>query len=374
MRRNELVVQVFFELVKAGLWEKQVRLLPFGEIDFTEVYRLADEQSVVGLVAAGLDHVQDMKVTKPLALPFLKSVISLENRNTEMNRFIVRLFSILHEQKVFPLLIKGQGIARCYSRPQWRASGDIDLLVAQKDYAKAKAFLAQKADPSSVKEIEETLEFGFSIDPWVVELHGTLMCRIYKKMDKCLSKVQERCCELGETRIWKDDARDVPLPSVDLDIIVIFTHFLKHFFRNGIGLRQICDWCRLLWTYRDVIDRDLLESHLKEMDIQKEWKAFAAYAVGYLGMPEEAMPFYDSSIRWRHKARRINTDILQNGNFGHNSDDSYQEKCPYIISKFISLWRYFCDAVRHTLIFPKGSLHTFFMLFSKGIHSVIHGV
>ena len=45
--------QAFLELVRAGLWEKDACLLQYGNIDFQEVYRLAQEQSVVGLVAAG---------------------------------------------------------------------------------------------------------------------------------------------------------------------------------------------------------------------------------------------------------------------------------------------------------------------------------
>ena len=82
-------------------------------------------------------------------------------------------------------------------------------------------------------------------------------------------------------RVWKNDGADVPLPSPDNDVIIVFTHFLQHFFVGGVGLRQICDWCRLLWTYRDSIDRGLLERRLKEMGIVSEWQAFGAFVVEY---------------------------------------------------------------------------------------------
>lgn len=62
--------QVFFALVRAGLWEKDVQLLPYGEVDYAEVMRLAQEQVVVGLVAAGLEHVTDMRVPQVWALQF----------------------------------------------------------------------------------------------------------------------------------------------------------------------------------------------------------------------------------------------------------------------------------------------------------------
>lgn len=40
--------QAFFALVRAGLWEQDVQLLPFGKVDFSAVMRLAEEQAVVG--------------------------------------------------------------------------------------------------------------------------------------------------------------------------------------------------------------------------------------------------------------------------------------------------------------------------------------
>ena len=50
-------IQAFVVLVRVGLWEKEARLVPFGKVGFEEVYRLASQQSVVGLVAVGLEHV-----------------------------------------------------------------------------------------------------------------------------------------------------------------------------------------------------------------------------------------------------------------------------------------------------------------------------
>ena len=52
--------RAFFELLRAGLWEKEVRLSPYKDIDFSAIMKLAEEQSVVGLVAAGLEHVAEL--------------------------------------------------------------------------------------------------------------------------------------------------------------------------------------------------------------------------------------------------------------------------------------------------------------------------
>lgn len=46
--------QAFFELLRAGLWEKDARLSPYKDINYSAVMRLAEEQSVVGLLLQGL--------------------------------------------------------------------------------------------------------------------------------------------------------------------------------------------------------------------------------------------------------------------------------------------------------------------------------
>ena len=56
--------QAFFELVRAGLWEKEARLSQYKDIDFSQLLRLAETQAVVGLVAAGIEHVVDVKIPK----------------------------------------------------------------------------------------------------------------------------------------------------------------------------------------------------------------------------------------------------------------------------------------------------------------------
>ena len=366
--------EVFFTLLRAGLWEQGVRLLPFGTVDFDDVYRIADEQSVIGLVAAGLEHVEDMKVKKQDALPFLKKVFSLESRYSAMNRFIGEIVERLASVGVRAILIKGQGVAQCYVRPQWRSAGDIDLLVSRSDYEHAKRILSPMAEANSIKENIRTLEYSMTIEPWVVELHGALDCRLSARMDRALGGIQESCCEKGEIRIWKNDGYEICLPSADNDVFVVFTHIVKHFFRGGIGLRQICDWCRLLWTNRQTIDQDLMSKHLLDMRLLTEWRAFAAFAVAYLGMPVDAMPFYNSSFYWKCKANLIKKDILREGNFGHKRDISYYQKYPFLIYKTISLWRHFRDAVLHSFLFPIDSWRVFFKVFSTGVDVAVNGM
>ena len=364
--------QALFTLLSAGLWEQDARLLQFGEINYQEVFQLAQEQSVVGIIAAGLEHIVDTVPPKIDVLSFVSSTIQLEQKNAAMNVFIAHLMKQLNTAGISSVLVKGQGIAQCYERPLWRSCGDIDLLLDAENYDKAKVFLTPIADRVD-EEIVKRKHLGITLHPWEIELHGTRHSELSKIVDSELDLIQQDTLGNRNVRVWQNGATTIYLPTPDNDVIFVFVHILQHFFKGGIGLRQICDWCRLMWTYRSEINVALLEQRLTRMGLMTEWKAFAALAVSHLAMPEAAMPIYSSGRKWRKKANRIVNFVLETGNFGHNRDTSYMRKRAYLIRKSVSLWRLTYDTLTRFLIFPLDSIRMWGRMLVKGVKVVAKG-
>lgn len=362
----------FLSLVKCGLWGMPVRLPQNTNIDYSEIYRLAEEQAVTGLVAAGIEHVTDVRVPQDTALQFVTSALQLEKRNLAMNSFVAQLIEKMRRQGIYAILVKGQGLAQCYERPLWRASGDVDLLLSHDNYQKTKDFLIPQASFVE-KENEKALHCGMALDQWVVELHGTLRSCYMPKMDKVIDEVQKDVFHGGNVRSWQNGQTQVFLPSFNNDVFFVFTHIIKHFFREGIGLRQVCDWCRLLFTCRESLDIELLKKRLSKSGVMTEWKAFAAFAVNYLGMPIEAMPLYSSEEKWLRKAEKINAYILSVGNFGHNRENIYKNT-NYFNRKTKSFFRRIGVATNHLFIFPIDSIKVFFRTLYYGLIGFVKGI
>lgn len=346
--------KVFFELLRAGLWEKEVRLSPYKDIDYSVILNLTEEQSVVGLVAAGLEHVSDVKVPQQWALQFAGQTIQLEQRNKAMNDFIAKLIGKLRNEDVYTLLVKGQGIAQCYERPLWRACGDVDLYLSNDNYEKAKKLLLHIAT-NIEKEEKKRLHLGMTVEGWVVELHGTMHTKLSRRMNRVADDVH---CDLfynGNVRSWNDSGVQIFLPNANNDAIIIFNHIINHFFMEGVGLRQICDWCRLMWTYRSDLDLRLLDTRIRKMGLRTEWKAFYNLASRYLGMPDLGEGIMASDSRFDKKADWIMEYVLESGNFGHNRDVSYRAKNSAAVVNTITLWRRICDFAKFTSVFPLDS-------------------
>lgn len=372
--------KAFFELLRAGLWEKEARLSDFKVIDYYSILLLAEEQSVVGLVTAGLERISDVKKSKDVVRQFVGNTLQIEHRNKEMNDFVAQLIDGLRRKDVYAILVKGQGVAQCYERPLWRACGDVDLLMSDANYEKAKKVLMPLATEVET-EYTHFKHQGMTINGFAVELHGTQHSRLSKRVDSMIDVVQKDVFYGGNVRSEEFKSSNgsrvqVFLPAPNDDVIFVFTHILHHFFFEGIGLRQLCDWCRLLWKYRSVIDVKLLEKRLRTAGLMSEWKAFAAFAVEYLGMPIEAMPLFDENdnqnANLKKKAEKVNRFVLAVGNFGHKKRRDYTGQ-PYLLRKFNSFWGRLSDMLRHFTIFPKDSIVFFGGVLRSGLHAAVRG-
>ena len=355
--------KTFFELLKAGLWgggNPDIRI--DGTTDWNYIYRLAQEQSVQGIVLSGLEELRangiELSVPKVLLLQWIGEVQVIEQRNKEMNVFVAELIEKLRKEDIYAILVKGQGIAQCYEKPLWRTSGDIDLLLSESNYERAKDVLLPLATDIE-QEFTHFKHLGITIKGWVVELHGTLHSRLSRRVDGMIDKMQGNVFFGGNVRSWDNNGTQVFIPAPNEDVIFVFTHILHHFYIEGVGLRQICDWCRLLWTYRESLNYGLLESRIREAGLMSEWKAFYNLASRYLGMPDLDGNLMVCDSQFDKKADRIMDFVMETGNFGHNRHNAD--------GKLGSLWQKTKDFARHAQVFPLDSIKFYFHFVWDGI-------
>ena len=390
MENKNINQQAFLGLLRLGLWGKadanfNVDLNLNEGLNWDKVYQLAQEQSVQGVVLQGIEWFKnhninadlDLNIPRVLLLQWIGEVQVIEQQNKDMNAFVAELVEKLRKVDIYALLVKGQGVAQCYEKPILRCSGDVDLLLSDDNYKKAKKNLIPIASEVE-KEYVEGKHLGMTIDGWTVELHGSLRVGLPQKINRVLDEIQADTFYSGNVRSWMNGQTQIFMLGKENDIVYVFVHFFNHFYKEGVGLRQICDWCRLMWMYRNEIDVKKIEERIKRMGLVSEWKAFGALAIEYLGFPKDAMPLLDvrskkEDVRWRKKADRIMEFILKSGNMGHNRDMSHFSKYPYLIRKCVSMGRRISDLINHTRIFPLDSLRFFPRIMFNGVRSAICG-
>lgn len=331
LNNNQLA---FLGSVKAGLFghtdiTESTERIPWASVDRGEVYRQASEQGVLGLVVAGLEKIKKLDVNlninipQALLLQMIGEVQMIEQRNKAMNAFVAELVEKMRKADIYALLVKGQGVAQCYEYPLWRPSGDVDFLLSRDNYKKAKALLLSLSSGNKNEE-RYSQHLGMSIGQWYVEIHGSLRTGLSARVDKWVDTVQDSVFWGGNVRSWDNNGVQVFLPAPTEDVFLVFTHFIKHFYKEGMTLRQVCDWCRLLYTYRESLNYGLLEKWIRKAGLMGEWRAFGILAVNRLGMPETAMPF----LNLRSKKDDVRSDrliaFIIGGYSGNKVKDTWQ--------------------------------------------------
>lgn len=368
---------LFFALLRAGLWGAFEGDVPQqDEIEWKSLLKLAEEQTVSGLISDGLSlmkkAVPSLEVPAKVTERLMIQTIGLEKSNAMVNGVVSEVCGALNKAGIRYCLIKGQGTALNYPRPNHRTPGDIDLLLDDENYRKASELLvpmAVEVSPENPQKKHLGMKFRNGVE---VELHGTARVSFGDAVNKVIDRMQDDLFKGNDFREWDCLGTEVRLPSVDFDAAFIFIHFVQHFYHGGLGLRQICDWVMHLSRFSSEIDQGWILDHLIDLGMLKEWDAFGALAVTLLGMPRECAPFYMPSQD--KYAEMIWASMRHSGNFGrkmHGHRDPQSE--PYLIRKVRSLNGHMSWMIRHFRLNPRNTLRAIAITLHTGLRAAING-
>lgn len=336
--------QAFLALVRAGLWNTPASSALFANIDeagWLEVYRFARTQALLAITFDGLQSLPpELRPPRPLYLQWAAKVVQIEAANTRLNAEVREIFASYREAGLHPVLLKGQGIATLYANPLHRQCGDIDVYIGKKAQPVANRILlslgAEAEGEASDKHASYSLN-GVHIENHriILRLNNPAANRYFRRL------VQQWYPQAAETGTI--DGYPVSLPPATFNALYIFMHAFVHFLNSGIGLRQVCDWTRLLSVRQEDIDKPMIEQQLRKMGLLSAAKAFGYIAVRHLGLPEEALPF---SIRSMERAgEALLEDIFETGNFGQHDARIKPRPKGYWSGK----WHTFCRATKRCM-------------------------
>lgn len=299
--------RLLFTLLRSALWgDAPVESITAKQ--FRHVMALADEQTVVGLVMGGLNdaRIDGMKDKMPI-YEAIGLVEQIKQQNHVVNKKLTWFVNKSQEIGLDCLVVKGQTIAALYPKPELRQSGDIDFLTFQI------AQVAQVFPDAGIPERMSEKEFAFSHNDITYELHCRLMDFGCKKHQKLWAGMEAR--ELTQRYTVKVNGVEVKTLSPTMNAAYLFVHLFFHLIREGVSLRQFCDWAIFLHTHRDQIDKQKLTDFIQNLDMLDGYKAFGSILVDELGLPEDEFPLIitDEDRLWKTK---ILEDVFIGGNFG----------------------------------------------------------
>ena len=349
----------FLALLRSGLWGNKADISVFRTSDgpdWNGILYLGKTQAVLPLIFDGmLTLPADMQLKGQALLKMIAYVDRVEKLNARLDAAAAEISDRLKEKGIRSVLLKGQGIAALYRKPEHRQCGDIDLYVGEANYQHAADIIR------SWKEVhdempESTKHIAFGFDDMELELHRNTLDIHDLKLEMRYRAWETAEMAKDECIVTLPGAGPVTVPPAQFNIFYVFYHAFNHFMTLGLGLRQLCDLAILLHTYHDRIDVRELESRLKEYKLDKEWRLFTGLLTDALGLPEGEAPLYDRS-QVPLSGKLLDT-IFNDGNFGHHKDlpdfsaaPKYIRKTGNLFNRHISMARRLKYSIRQAAVY-----------------------
>lgn len=366
MERHE---EVFFSLLRNAFWGTPVEI-PDGFADWAGVARTAKVQSVLGV--AGDVMLSDSSIASAMSQELKTKIKTFMMANImthgKLNGVLVKVVSELSASGIRSVLLKGQGLAQYYPKPEMRQCGDIDLYVGLDQYSASYDVLqplATKIDDRKALEVGK--HYDFFVGKVSVEVHRYSERYPTARLDRIYQEISKR--GLSEALVpMVFSGQEVNTPSDVYNAFYIFSHIFHHFLTSGLGSRQLCDWMLFLRQRSSYIDMDSLREILSRLDMMKPWQAFGCVLVKYLGMPADLFPFYDSSQE--HKAEKILRRLLDEGNFGQQRDVNKKRGANYLLNKTRAVLAHIGRTFGLFFLFPRHSFRQIWHTISSGFAQV----
>lgn len=363
------IKELFFRLLRSSLMGTD-----FGDEedkvsrqDLLKAIRIAKVQAVLGLVSnevLGNEKLSNLlrEEDKAKLKYFVMNNLSVSQM---LNNTLVSIVLELRKHGIDPVLLKGQGIAKYYPIPELRQCGDIDIYVGQENFAKTCEVIGAMSTPEDHQgDIPSLKHFHTRIGSAFIEIHRYTDVYFQRWRDRFYQKVSDRGMSTDLVPL-EFGGVSVMSPSLNFNVFFIFNHFWHHFIADGVGLRQLCDWVRLLHENYGKIDLEYLTEVLRGMGLMKEWKVFGYIAVNTLGLPAAEMPFYDG--KYDKLAGKVLDLIMLEGNFGKENLRGHNRPNGYIAGKLYSFSKRFKRNFRVLRLFPKEALRQLLKVFFVGI-------
>ena len=297
--------------------------LPEDFVEVQQLFRLAQIHKIASIVYEKVrtDSIWKKEEYKNL-LPWYKRIalkeIMLQVQRTDG---FLTLYEKLKAEGVEPLIMKGLICRNLYSEPDYRISGDEDMLLPKEQFTKCDEILLREG--FGREELKDTSAAALSYEiPYInrkngvyIELHFMLMkdTGAYGHFNKEFEKVHEQRIEeeIQGKRVY------TLCPTEHLFYLIC--HSFKHFLHSGFGIRQVADMIMMAEHYGSQIDWKMIEEKLVRLSMKKYWDALVRIGVEYLGFSLEKAAYPKSMYDENVDFEPLLMDLLDSGVYGDSS-------------------------------------------------------
>lgn len=321
-----------------------ISILPEEQAD---IARLAEEHCTVPFV---LSSFRDT----PFYHSMLQKSRSMMLNYYQIDQFTRRTVSLLKDNGIDCIVLKGISLASCYPIPEYRKLGDLDLYISQKsDVTRAKKLLEANGYIEEDELSDHHLTYHYTFPKtgrrFLLELHYRVVGMYqYERANQIVDQVYSSENLVSVTQTINGTSYSV-LPPTEY-VFYMIHHMLKHYLYSGFGIRLLCDFTFYLKTYADEIDFQKIHNWCRESRISHLYEIIIETCRIYLGLSQDI----DPDIHYASQdCEEFIIRILDNGDMGTDVSQELVGSTSYQKVNFVT---YFKEGhVQMKVRFPKAS-------------------
>lgn len=322
------------ELLRGALWQQQCDVSVDAQ-EWEGIRQFASEQALDGIMPDALLFIsQGSMPSRAMKMQMIAMQLQVVKANEHMNDVLLEFTAELARRNIPYALMKGQGVASLYPHPLHRVSGDIDLYVPMEYYHTVnKGMMAYGGKRSH----ETRMHVDYTAKGVMWELHHGIYY-----FQKDLRNVIFNCLmdeAMAEASVFAPVGKGMVrvLPAT-MNVLLLLAHMLDHFYCEGVGLRQLCDYALLLDREYANIDRGRLEMALEELSMTRTYRVIGTLCVRHLGLPSDRL-MIAPTVADNSLADAIMKDCLKGGNFGRSDHPGRSTVWKWLRYYVRFLWR-----------------------------------
>ncbi len=276
--------------------------------DMEKVCEVALRQGVLPLVFGALD----VNTRKTLNPKWEQMFFRAMMKNEQKMAVLSGLAKKLEEEKIPYCVLKGCTVAKDYYLSQCRLSGDIDLYVMPQ-YEKKTSDLLKGLGFAVEPRTEGNQDFKASSPAaGIIEVHVQLYAEVFS------NAVLKNQFGITEEFVDMQINEFLMVKSLGINDMLDFltTHFIKHFVREGSGIRQVTDLLAFVEKHKNEIDFENYFEKLERLKFKKLILNVFGIGVKYFGLDLE-----DYSLDLEEE---LMNDIEAGENFGFGEKERFE--------------------------------------------------
>ena len=228
--------------------------------DWAELFRLCQHHQILPMIYDTVYACPAFASCPPDLVQMIKGQVirqvMTQSRKTEE---FLQLYGKLTEQGLTPVVVKGIICRSLYREPDYRCSGDEDVLIPAEQFHKCADVFAQNQmdilEPDMNPDEEGEVPYYHVGGMLHIELHKELFSsesEAYGGLNRLFDDVFERKiqAEVNGVKVYTMCHTD--------HLLYLILHAFKHFLHSGFGIRQVCDIMIYAEAYGAEIDWDYL--------------------------------------------------------------------------------------------------------------------